>query len=69
MKREKINKAAGILLYVISLGMLAYCSFLATGNDIWYDELFSMEFASRPISEMIKLTAVGTRRNLAMRQG
>ncbi len=57
MKREKINKAAGILLYVISLGMLAYCSFLATGNDIWYDELFSMEFASRPISEMIKLTA------------
>ncbi len=31
--------------------------FLSLSTDIWYDELFSMEFAMRPVRELISLTA------------
>ncbi len=54
---RKTKDITGIALFLISLGILIYCTCLCLSNDIWYDELFSMEFASRPISEMIKLTA------------
>lgn len=30
---------------------------LSMSTDIWYDELFSMEFATRPVGELISLTA------------
>ncbi|MBE5843777.1 MAG: hypothetical protein E7302_06280 [Butyrivibrio sp.] len=54
---RKIKSIVGTALFTISFGILLYCSYLCLSNDIWYDELFSIEFAKRPISEMIKLTA------------
>jgi len=55
--KKKILSAAGIFSYFVSAAMLVYSVFLSMSTDIWYDELFSMEFACRDISEMIQLTA------------
>ena len=54
---RKIRGIIGGALFLVSLGILMYCSYLCLSDDIWYDELFSMEFAFRPIPDMIKLTA------------
>lgn len=50
--------------YVISFVMLAIAVWgtwtivtKTTGNDIWYDEVFSMVFAGKPVKEVISLTA------------
>lgn len=56
-RENAVKKALGAVLFLISFGMIVYSAFLCKSNDIWYDELFSMEFAGRPISEIIKLTA------------
>ncbi len=56
-KRGTAETLCGISLYIISAGMLVYSVYLCFSPDIWYDELFSIEFARRPISEMIRLTA------------
>ncbi len=57
MKKSKYANICGILLYVITGMMLLYSVYLSSSSDIWYDELFSMEFAQRKVTEMIKLTA------------
>jgi hypothetical protein len=54
---DPAKKIMGILLYIISAAMIAFSVFLCFSPDIWYDELFSVEFAIRPVSEMINLTA------------
>ncbi len=56
-KRGTAETLCGILMYIISVAMLVYSAYLCFSPDIWYDELFSIEFARRPISEMIRLTA------------
>ena len=57
MNKTNYAKIVGVTLYVLAATMLLYSVYLCTSPDIWYDELFSIEFGRRPISEMIKLTA------------
>ncbi len=57
IKRGTAELLCGVMMYIISAAMLIYSVYLCFSPDIWYDELFSMEFARRPISEMIRLTA------------
>lgn len=56
-KVRAAGNTCGILLYITAAAMIAYSMFLCFSPDIWYDELFSIEFAIRPVSEMINLTA------------
>ena len=53
----KISGIAAILMYLCAGAFILYSVYLAFSTDIWYDELFSMEFASRDILDMIFLTA------------
>ena len=55
--RTIAQNTIGILLYVIAAAMMAFSVYLCFSPDIWYDELFSMQFALKPVSEMVKLTA------------
>ncbi len=54
---DSAQKTIGILLYIISAAMIAFSVYLCFSPDIWYDELFSIEFAIRPVPEMVNLTA------------
>lgn len=54
---DKMQIVCGILLYLLSAGMIVYAVYLCFSPDIWYDELYSIQFALKPVSEMIKLTA------------
>ncbi|WP_035794679.1 hypothetical protein [Butyrivibrio sp. WCD3002] len=56
-KGRAAGKICGIMLYIAAALMLTYSVFLCFSPDIWYDELFSVEFAIRPVSEMVNLTA------------
>ncbi len=47
----------GIGLIALALYFLVRAFFLSLSTDIWYDELFSMEFAGRCFNELIGLTA------------
>ncbi len=57
MGKDKAEKYIGIILSAVALMCVIRAFTLCRGNDIWYDELFTMEFASRPFNEMVKLTA------------
>ncbi len=57
MKKTKYADIYGIILFGLSALMLIYSVYLSNSPDIWYDELFSMEFAESSIADMIKLTA------------
>ena len=52
-----VSDALGALLYIIAAGLLINCFRLCAGSDIWYDEIFSMEFVTRPMSEMLAIAA------------
>ncbi|WP_139165080.1 hypothetical protein [Butyrivibrio sp. INlla16] len=54
---DKAEIICGSLLYLISSAMIIFSAYLCFSPDIWYDELFSMQLATKPVSEMVKLTA------------
>ncbi|WP_408071906.1 hypothetical protein [Butyrivibrio sp. JL13D10] len=56
-KFRTAENICGVLMYLISAAMLIFSGYLCFSPDIWYDELFSIQFALKPISEMVKLTA------------
>jgi hypothetical protein len=51
------QRVIGIILYLVSAGMLVFSTYLCFSPDIWYDELYSIQFALKSVSEMVKLTA------------
>ena len=56
--RDRIKKRyIGIVLFMIAVLCVIRSFMLCTGDDIWYDELFTIEFCKRPIGEMISLAA------------
>ena len=57
-KRIKVTKdCIGIGFIVAAIYCLVRAFLLTFSTDIWYDELFSMEFAKRPFGELISLTS------------
>ena len=54
--KEIIEKSLGGLFFVAAVFCLVRSVILSFSTDIWYDELFTMEFAIRPVSELISLT-------------
>ncbi len=56
-KRQTIVNAIGGLFFVLAVYFLVRSVILAFSIDIWYDELFTMEFVTRPIGEMLPLAA------------
>ena len=57
-KRIKVTKdCIGIGFVVAAIYCLVRAFLLTFSTDIWYDELFSMEFAKRPFEELISLTS------------
>lgn len=58
MKRKlKWEEIAGILFFLISVGMLGFSVYFCFSSDIWYDELFTMGLAGRSLGELISMTA------------
>jgi len=55
MYKKKVNDIFGIIFYIVAGLLLINCIRLCAGNDIWYDEIFSMEFVTRPISQMLEI--------------
>ena len=47
----------GILFWAAGMVMLGVSVFLCFSNDIWYDELFTMGLACRPLSDLVAITA------------
>ncbi len=55
--KGKWEKRDGILLLALSAGLLGVSAFLCAGRDLWYDELFTMGLANRPLGGLISITA------------
>lgn len=53
--RIKDNILAALLITISIVGMVIIC-FTIRSNDIWYDEVFSMEFATRSFDDIVRLT-------------
>ncbi|WP_026653916.1 glycosyltransferase family 39 protein [Butyrivibrio proteoclasticus] len=56
LKQHK-DKIVGGIFYLMAIYYLIRGIILAFSVDIWYDELFSIEFAKRTVSELVGLTA------------
>ena len=56
-KRMTIENTLGAAFFLGALFFAVRSVTLCFSIDIWYDELFSAEFAKRPVEEMIGLTA------------
>ena len=54
--KDIITKSLGSIFFVAAIYCLVRSVILTFSIDIWYDELFSMEFADRPVPELISLT-------------
>ena len=55
--QDRIKDIAGIICFAISLvAILTVCRYIS-GDDIWYDETFSMGFIRGSFSDIISLTA------------
>ena len=54
---DRIKNIAGILCLVLSLIGIIYLFGFTAGDDIWYDEVFSMGFIRGDIRDLIGLTA------------
>lgn len=52
-----IQDITGAVLFLLTAAFLIRSMTLCTGKDIWYDELFTMEFSERPVAQLISLTA------------
>lgn len=58
MRRKlRWDEIAGILLMIVSLGMLGISVYLCAGSDIWYDELFSMGLGNQSLGSLVSITA------------
>ncbi len=55
--RSRLLNLTGIAFFLGAIICLIRSVSLCFSIDIWYDELFSVEFAARPFSELISLTA------------
>jgi hypothetical protein len=51
------EKAIGGIFFLFAVCCLLRSVILSYSTDIWYDELFTMEFSKRPVPELIGLTA------------
>lgn len=56
MKSKVTDKITTIILLAISIVGMAIICFTIRSNDIWYDEVFSMDFASRSFGQIVALT-------------
>lgn len=56
-KIKVVKDCIGVCFIVSALYFLVRAFLLTFSVDIWYDELFSMEFAKRSFSELISLTS------------
>ncbi|MCR4789183.1 MAG: hypothetical protein K5888_11400 [Lachnospiraceae bacterium] len=56
MNKDKIFKIIGIILYATAFAAIVAYSVTLYGNDIWYDEVFSVFFSSSSFSEIVRLT-------------
>ncbi len=55
--KRTAEKHLGLLFFAAAIYCLIRSIILSLSTDIWYDELFTMEFSSRPVAELISLTA------------
>ncbi len=53
-----IGNITGIICTIVSVVVMIYICRFACGDDIWYDEVFSLGFIRGNIRELISLTAV-----------
>lgn len=51
------ERVIGCGFFIAAVYCLIRSCILSFSIDIWYDELFSMEFSARPVSELVSLTA------------
>ena len=56
-KETIAERVAGCGFFLAAVFCLIKSCILSFSIDIWYDELFSMEFSSRPVTELVSLTA------------
>ncbi len=59
MRKTKITgtQFIGLIFFAAATYCLIRSIMVSLTTDIWYDELFTMEFATRPVKELIGLTA------------
>ncbi|RKM60557.1 hypothetical protein D6855_07565 [Butyrivibrio sp. CB08] len=57
LSEVKAKTWIGIAFFVAALYCIARSVILSFSIDIWYDELFTMEFVTRPIGEMLSIAA------------
>ncbi len=57
LKKLTATDWVGVAFFVAALYFLVRSVLLSFSIDIWYDELFTMEFVKRPVGEMLQLAA------------
>ncbi len=57
LKERRIIDLAGIILLLTGAGILIRTACFAVSQDIWFDELFTVELALKPVGELISLAA------------
>ena len=57
LKKQTAANWIGLVFFLAAFICLARSVALSFSIDIWYDELFTMEFVKRPVSEMLGLAA------------
>ena len=57
LKKQTAANWIGLVFFVAAFICLLWSVILSFSIDIWYDELFTMEFAKRPVGEMLGLAA------------
>ena len=57
LKKQTVANWIGLVFFVAAFICLLWSVILSFSIDIWYDELFTMEFAKRPVGEMLGLAA------------
>ena len=56
-KKDRVTDLIGILFFVFGAGVLIRSACLTVSSDIWFDELFTVELASKPVKELVSLAA------------
>lgn len=59
MKSRSVNfyDIFGVIFLTAGAGIVLRCSLFAASGDIWFDELFTVELASKPLPELISFAA------------
>ncbi len=55
--KGKLSNITSVILLVISIFTIIYIGFFTVGDDIWYDEVFSMGFIRGGLKDIVSLTA------------